>query len=229
MKDQNIKLAVDAVVFGYKDDGLFVLLVKQKYGPFINQWVLPGGFVKHDEALIDAVYRELLEETNVELDYLEQLYTFGDDIKRDPRFRVVSVAYLGLVNPKRVSIKPDTDALDVAWFRVDNIEILPFDHKLIIDKGIERLQSKLNYKPIGFDLLDDEFVFSDLENLYRTILCRDIDRRNFRKKILSFGILEETKKVKSVGSGRPGKVYTFNKVKYKELEESGFVFEIKFA
>jgi len=87
----------------------------------------------------------------------------------------------------------------------------------------------LNYKPIGFDLLDDEFVFSDLENLYRTILCRDIDRRNFRKKILSFGILEETKKVKSVGSGRPGKVYIFNKVKYKELEESGFVFEIKFA
>lgn len=228
MEQQNINLAVDAVVFGYKDENLYVLLVKQKYGTFKEHWVLPGGFVLENESLDQAVERELKEETNVAADYLEQLYTFGA-VDRDPRRRVVSVAYLALVNPNNLKIKADTDALDVAWFLVHQIPQLPFDHNKIIDIGLERLRSKVHYNPIGFDLLEEEFVFSDLENLYKTILNKDIDRRNFRKKILSFEILIDTGEKRKIGSGRPGQVYRFNKQKYKALDQKGFHFEIKFA
>ena len=229
MENQRIALAVDAVVFGYREENLHLLLVKQKYGPFQGRWVLPGGFVRENETLAAAVARELVEETNVKTDYLEQLYTFGDDLHRDPRGRVVAVAYLGLVNPQKLTIRADTDATDVAWYHTDELPDLPYDHHQIVKKGLERLQAKVHYQPIGFDLLEEEFVFSELESLYKTILQQAIDRRNFRKKILSFGILAETGKVRKVGSGRPGMVYKFNKQKYRELEKAGFHFEIKFA
>ncbi|KYG80820.1 NUDIX hydrolase [Roseivirga seohaensis] len=229
MDSQNIKVAVDPVVFGYENGSLFILLIKQKYGPMKGKWVLPGGFVKDNEPLSVAVARELKEETNVTVDYLEQLFTFGDDVNRDPRGHIISIAYLGLANPKQLDIQANTDASDVNWFEINKLPQLPFDHNQIIKKGLERLQSKVHYKPIGFDLLGDEFVFSDLENLYRTILQKEIDRRNFRKKILSFGLLEETGELRKTGSGRPGAVYRFNKRKYSQLESSGFHFDIKFA
>src|SRR6478609_10455133 len=118
---QNIKIAVDAIVFGYSDNTLYVLLVRQKYGELKKTWVLPGGFVKDEESLTDAVNRELHEEAGIKVNYLEQLYTFGDDIKRDHRGRVVSVAYFGLVNPKELKLIADTDAEDAQWFPVDAI------------------------------------------------------------------------------------------------------------
>lgn len=226
---QNINLAVDGIIFGYQDHQLYVLLIKQKYGSQKDKWALPGGFVLDDEKLIDAVKREVREETGVQVQYLEQLYTFGDDIDRDPRGRVVSVAYFGTVNPKHMLLKPTTDALEAVWFKVEDIPKLAFDHSAIIRVALERLRAKLNYQPIGFNLLDSKFPFSDLEQLYMTILDRDIDRRNFRKKILSFGFLEETNEYHKSGSGRPGKLFSFNSEKYKELEEKGISLEIKFA
>jgi len=182
---QNIMLAVDIVLFGYEANSLFVLLIKQRFGPHEGKWVLPGGFVKDGEGLIQAAKRELKEETGVSVSALEQLYTFGDDIKRDDRFRAVSVAYFGTVNPKKMVLKAQTDALDANWFPIKKIRKLPFDHNNIIKKAQERLKSKLSYQPIGFDLLAPKFPFSDLEALYTTILEKDIDRRNFRKKILA--------------------------------------------
>ncbi|OQD43899.1 NUDIX hydrolase [Croceivirga radicis] len=228
MISQNIKVAVDAVVFGYVERQLQLLLIKQKYGSEKNKWALPGGFVLDHEDLDTAVTRELKEETGITLAYLEQLYTFGA-VKRDNRQRVVSIAYLGLINPKKFKLTASTDALEVGWFAIDALPPLAFDHQEIVAKGLERLQNKISYKPIGFELLNTEFPFSNIENLYQTILNKPIDRRNFRKKLMSFGILEETDKISKPESGRPAKLFRFNTKKYKALEQKGFHFEIKFA
>ncbi|WP_343604180.1 NUDIX domain-containing protein [Fluviicola sp.] len=226
---QHIKIAVDAIVFGYSENTLSVLLIKQKFGEMKQQWALVGGFVKDDEPLVDAVNRELREETGIRVNFLEQLYTFGDDIHRDPRFRVVSVAYYALVNSTELNPTADTDAEEAQWFPVDALPPLAFDHRQIIQTAIARLKNKLTYQPIGFDLLPEAFLFSELENLYTTILNREIDRRNFRKKILSFGIVEETGELGGKKNGRPAKLFRFNKIKYKQLTENGFHFEINFA
>lgn len=226
---QNIKIAVDAIVFGYTDNKLNVLLIKQKFGALKNQWALVGGFVKDSETLSEAVNRELQEETGIKVNYLEQLYTFGDNIERDPRFRVISVSYFALVNSTKLVLKADSDADDAKWFSINELPNLAFDHNEILDTAKNRLQSKLTYKPIGFDLLPKEFLFSELENLYCTILEKEIDRRNFRKKILSFGIVEETGKFGGRTKGRPAKLYKFNKHKYNKLAKDGFLFDINFA
>lgn len=226
-KLQDIKVAVDAVIFGYFDKkDLQILLIKRNIEPFKGGWALPGGLVLDDESVDDAVKRELYEEEGIRPDFLEQLYTFGD-LGRDPRNRVVSVAYLGLVNPSYHELFADSDAEDAQWFSINRLPSLAFDHKTIIDTALKRLRTKIQYQPIGFNLLNEEFPFSDLENLYKTIIGQEIDRRNFRKKIMSYGLLNETNNVKKEGSGRPGKLFTFNKEKYKELEEQGFYFEIK--
>ncbi|WP_299891592.1 NUDIX domain-containing protein [uncultured Lacinutrix sp.] len=226
---QNIKVAVDAVVFGYESKkNLSVLLIKRGVEPFKNTWALPGGLVLEDESLEDAVERELLEETGVQIDYLEQLYSFGKP-KRDPRNRVVSISYFGLVKPNHFKIQADTDAAEAQWFPITDIPELAFDHKSILDLAKARLKSKLHYQPIGFDLLSKSFPFSDLEHLYTTILEKDIDRRNFRKKLMSFGIIEETGEMSQSGSGRPAKLFQFNTKKYKALAKDGFHFEIKFV
>lgn len=224
--NQNIRIAVDAIVFGYSQNKLFVLLIKQKYGEYKDKWVLPGGFVKNDEPLIEAVHRELQEEAGIKVNFLEQLYTFGDDTTRDKRFRVVSVAYMALVDSTNLSLTADTDASAAEWFDINAMPELGYDHELIIQKAIERLKSKLTYQPIGFDLLPDEFLFSDVESLYVSILNKDIDRRNFRKKILGFGFIEETDRVSNHKSGRPAKYYRFNVEKYSALEKKGFHFDL---
>ena len=226
---QDIKVAVDAVVFGYRQNTLYVLLIQQKFAGQKSYWALPGGLVKDKESLMDAVTRELKEETNVEVNYMEQLYTFGDDLHRDSRNRVISVAYFALIDSSKTNIKADTDADKVQWFPVKEVPHLAFDHNLILQTAFKRLKSNLTYKPVGFDLLPKEFLFSDLENLYCTILEKEIDRRNFRKKILSFDIVEETDRFAEKKTGRPARLFRFNSHKYKTLEKEGFLFEIKFA
>jgi 8-oxo-dGTP diphosphatase len=225
---QQIKLAVDAIVFGYRDGTLYVLLVRQKFGLLAEQWVLPGGFVGNEEPLLAAVHRELYEETGIEPKYLEQLYTFGDDVQRDPRFRTVSVAYFALVNPDHLQLTTinTTDAHDARWFPLHELPALGFDHGVMIERAQHRLQTKITYQPVGFDLLPTEFLFSDLEQLYTAIWQREIDRRNFRKKMLSFDILEPIDKISRGGSGRPAQFFRFNKLKYNALTQKGFLFEI---
>ncbi|MCV9927738.1 NUDIX hydrolase [Flavobacterium sp. LS1R49] len=229
IENQNIRVAVDAIVFGYQNNQLYVLLIQQKFGSKESYWALPGGLVKNDESLQEAVKRELKEETNITVNYFEQLFTFGDDIFRDPRNRVISVAYFALVDSSKLKIKADSDAENVQWYKVEEIPALAFDHNLILKKAIERLKAKLTYEPIGFDLLPKEFLFSELENLYCTILEKEIDRRNFRKKILSYGIIQETDNFSPVKTGRPAKLFRFNQQKYNALLKEGFHFEIKFA
>ncbi|HTE10418.1 MAG TPA: NUDIX domain-containing protein [Chitinophagaceae bacterium] len=224
----NIKIAVDAIVFGYsKNDGVSVLLIQRKYEPFKNGWAIPGGFVLENESLEEAVKRELQEETGIEVNYLEQLYTFGEP-KRDPRQRIISVAYFGLVKASQYQqLKASTDAENAKWFNIKKLPVLAFDHKQILFAAIERLRAKVRYQPIGFELLDKKFPFSDVEKLYMVLLDRDINRRNFSKKILSFGFLEETGELlRTEAKGRPGKMYQFNQRRYKELIKEGFHFEI---
>lgn len=224
---QNIKVAVDAVVFGYTSkEGLSLLLIRRNIPPFKGDWALPGGLVGNDESLEEAVQRELKEETGVSISYLEQLYSFGQP-GRDPRNRVVSVTYYGLVRPDVFEISAATDAADVAWFNIKNIPELAFDHTEIIKVAHQRLKNNLLYQPIGFELLDKKFPFSELEKMYMAVLDRPIDRRNFKKKIMSFGFLEETKEKQSLhGAGRPGNLFRFNDDKYFELQKQGINFEI---
>ena len=224
----DIKVAVDAIVFGYeKNDGVSVLLIQRKYEPFKGSWAIPGGFVLEDESLETAVRRELVEETGIEVNYLEQLYTFGEP-GRDPRQRIVSIAYFGLVKASQFQeLKASTDAENAKWFGIKKIPTLAFDHKRILATAIERLKSKVRYQPIGFELLDKKFPFADLEKLYTALLDKEINRRNFSKKILSFGFLEETGELSMPGGkGRPSKMYQFNQKRYRELLKEGFHFEI---
>lgn len=225
--NQDIKVSIDAVVFGYTaTEGLSILLIKRDVEPFKNSWALPGGLVLNEESIEDAVERELKEETGVRINYLEQLYTFGTP-KRDPRNRVISVAYYGLVRPDGFKLKASTDANDAKWFNINDLPELAFDHIDIITLAIKRLKSKVTYEPIGVELLDKRFPFSDLEKLYSTLLGRPVDRRNFKKKILKFGFLEETNEKQSLsGAGRPGNLFQFNQKKYFQLKKEGINFEL---
>ena len=227
-RSSRLKVAVDAIVFGYsKQDGVSVLLIQRKYEPFKGSWAIPGGFVLDNESLEETVERELFEETGIRVNYLEQLYTFGEP-GRDPRQRIISVAYVGLVKTSQYQeLKASTDAENAKWFSIKKIPPLAFDHKQILSVAVNRLRAKISYQPIGFELLDKKFPFSDLEKLYIALLDREINRRNFSKKILSFDFLEETGEVsKPEGKGRPSKIYQFNQKRYKELLREGFHFEI---
>jgi len=220
-------LTVDCVVFGLDEEDLKVLLVQRDLPPFKDRWALPGGFVRMEESVDDAARRELREETGLKLNdlYLEQLYTFGDTC-RDPRGRVVSVAYYALVNLADHSVQAATDARDAAWFSVSDTPSLAFDHDQILAAALERLKGKVRYQPIGFELLPPKFTLSQLQRLYETVLERQLDKRNFRKKILSMGVLVETDEVQQDVAHRAARLYRFDEDKYRRLRKKGFNFEI---
>jgi 8-oxo-dGTP diphosphatase len=218
-------LTVDAVVFGLDDDELKVLLIRRDLPPFEGKWALPGGFVRVQESLEEAVRRELLEETGISQRFLEQLYTFGA-VDRDPRERVVTVAYYALVKLSDHRVKAATDARDAAWFAVSEASILAFDHERILAVARERLQNKVRYQPIGFELLPPQFTLSQLQRLYETILETPLDKRNFRKKILAMDFLVALDEVEKDVAHRAARLYRFDRKKYQQLQKRGFNFEI---
>lgn len=217
-----ILLTVDAVIFGYTPGkSLHVLLIRRGVAPFKGHWALPGGFVLPGEDLATAVRRELREEAGIEPDYLEQLYTFGTP-GRDPRGRVVSVAYFGLVGPTKFRPSAGSDATEACWLPVSGLQSLAFDHADILETALNRLRAKTTYEPIGFELLEEKFPFSHLEHLYTTLLGKPVERRNFRKKIMQFGLVEElAEKAPIHGSGRPATLFRFNETRYFELKNKG--------
>lgn len=218
-------LTVDGLVFGVQDDRLKILLIQRKDPPFQDMWALPGGFVdRMHESVDDAIRRELVEETGIKDLFLEQLYTFGTP-GRDPRERVVSVAYYALVKPESLHVKAGSDAKKAAWFNVKRLPKLAFDHRDIIKVGLTRLEGKVRYQPIGFELLPEKFTLTQLQKLYEAILRRELDKRNFRKKILKMGVLESTDERISTGS-RKAQLYRFNDAAYNSLVKSGFNFEV---
>ncbi len=218
-------LTVDCVVFGIDEEDLKVLLIKRGLEPFEGSWALPGGFVQMEESLPDAARRELQEETGLDRVFLEQLFTFGE-VARDPRGRVVSVAYYALVRLLDHKVQAATDAQDASWFPVWDTPTLAFDHSRILQMALERLKGKVRYVPIGFELLPRKFTLSQLQRLYSMVLERELDRRNFRKKILSMDILDELDEVERDVAHRAARLYRFNERKYKKLVKAGFDFQI---
>ncbi len=218
-------VTVDGVVFGYDDADLKVLLIQRDLAPFKGKWALPGGFVGIDESLETAVRRELEEETGITRLYLEQLYTFGEP-KRDPRERIISVAYYALVKLADHTVRAASDARRVAWFPVADLPQLAFDHEEIMDVALRRLKAKIRYEPIGFELLPEQFPLSELQRLYETILEEPLDKRNFRKKILSMGLLADTEEIQQDVAHRAARLYRFDEAAYRRLKKAGFNFEI---
>lgn len=218
-------VAVDCVVFGFDESDLKVMLIQRKLPPFQGQWALPGGFVKLDESLDQAAKRELREETGLSDVFLEQLYTYGA-VDRDPRERVISVAYFALVKMAGTLIQADTDAQSAAWFAVDDTPSLAFDHAVILETAVQRLRAKVRYQPVGFELLPRKFKLSQLQHLYEVVLEKSLDKRNFRKKVLKMGLLEELDEIEKDVSHRAARLYRFDRRKYQELEKAGFNFEL---
>ncbi len=218
-------LTIDCVVFGFGEADLRVMLIERALEPFRGKWALPGGFVRTEESLDDAARRELREETGLADVYLEQLYTFGA-VRRDPRERVVSVAYYALVNFAEHRARADTDARDARWFAVGDVPTLAFDHAAILDAALRRLKAKVRYEPIGFELLPPKFTLSQLQRLYETVLERPLDKRNFRKKILSMGVLIELDEIQQDVAHRAARLYRFDEERYRKLRKKGFNFEI---
>jgi 8-oxo-dGTP diphosphatase len=220
-------VTVDAVVFAYIDKELNVLLIKRAFEPFLDQWALPGGFMLEDESADSSVIRKLDEETNVKLNYLEQLYTFTN-VNRDPRKRIISITYFALINPTNQSLNTNIHAKDVKWFPLNEIKNLEvaFDHRIIIDYALVRLKNKIVYEPIGFELLPTQFSMSNLYDLYVSILGRDLDRRNFIRKINGFDLLKKTQNKTNGHIGKRAQLFEFNKEKYYKLKVSGFNFDV---
>ena len=201
-------LTVDVVIFTIRSKQLQVLLVERKFPPFQGMAALPGGFIELDESLEDAAMRELAEETGVNTAYLEQLYTYGN-VNRDPRDRVISVAYFAII-PLNTQLQPDmnADVLRASWYPVNELPSLAFDHGDILEYALRRLRYKLEYTAVGFELLPPDFTLSELQTIYEIILGESLDKRNFRRRILSANIIEPTKHMKQ-GDGRPARLFRY--------------------
>ena len=199
-------VAVDIVIFTIRQDALKVLLIKRALPPYQGEWALPGGFIHLYESLETAARRELEEETGVSGMYLEQLYSFGTP-DRDPRERVISVAYYALIPSDKISLRAATDAEGVSWFGLNEVPNLAFDHADILQMAHERLVAKLDYSTIAFQFMPETFTLTELQQVYELILREQIDKRNFRKRILSLNLIKETGKERKAGAHRPAKLY----------------------
>jgi 8-oxo-dGTP diphosphatase len=228
-------VCVDCVIFGFDAQaGLQLLLIRRGREPHKGMWALPGGFVQvadgpeQGEDLEAAARRELEEETGAKVSYLEQLYTFGAP-GRDPRGRVISVAYMALVRATDHRVVGSDDAAEAEWFPVSTLlagkRPLAFDHDEIIRTGVTRLQAKVRYAPLGFSLLAPTFTLSELQRLYEAVLLRALDKRNFRRRILAMGILADAGQQENVPH-RAAALYRFDKRAYDRAVREGFNFEV---
>jgi 8-oxo-dGTP diphosphatase len=218
-------VTVDIILFTFGDNELRVLLIRRKQPPFADMWALPGGFVQIDEDLEAAALRELAEETNVTDVYLEQLYTFGEP-DRDPRTRVITVAYFALISDDQAAgfqVHGDSDAQDARWWNAYALPPLAFDHERIIHYALQRLRWKLEWTALGFLLLPAEFTLSELQQIYETVLNERLDKRNFRRKMLAATVQDqpilEVTGNRRKGDHRPARLYRFTAIAI-ELEQA---------
>ena len=200
-------VTTDVVIFTLAADSLKVLLVRRAHAPFEDQWALPGGFVEIGEDLEVCALRELEEETGVTGVFLEQLYTFGAP-RRDPRERVITVAYYALVPMDRLHLRAASDAREVAWFQCDALPGLAFDHADIVALAQQRLSAKLQYSTLALQFMPERFTLGELQRVYEIILGEPQDKRNFRKRVLAYDCIEDTGTERRNGNHRPARLYS---------------------
>jgi ADP-ribose pyrophosphatase YjhB (NUDIX family) len=219
---ESLRVTVDIVIFTLREGSLQVLLVKRGVPPFEGQYAIPGGFIREDESLEEAALRELHEETGVRNVFLEQLYTFGDP-QRDPRGRVITVAYYALIASGKLSLVAGADAAEAQWFPASRVPPLAFDHKSILDYALERLRNKLEYTTVGFQLLAEKFTLGELQAVYEAILGRPLDKRNFRRKLALLGILKPLREWQRTGR-KPAQLFRFAAARFEKLKDKGILF-----
>ena len=216
-----MRVAVDIVIFTIQSGELKALLVKRRIEPFVGQYAIPGGFIHDDENLEQAALRELEEETGVRDVYLEQLYSFGEP-RRDPRGRVISIAYFALISPDR-PLKAGSDAAEASWWPINRLPTLGFDHAEIMQYALERLRNKLEYTTVGFQLLPVKFTLTQLQEVYEAILDKKLDKRNFRRKMALLKILKPLKEYQR-GGQRPAQLFKFVADRFEKLKDKGILF-----
>jgi 8-oxo-dGTP diphosphatase len=200
-------VTVDVIIFTLRNDDLQVLLVRRRGWPCEGMWAIPGGLVGLDETLESAALRQLEEETGLVDVYLEQLYTFGAP-NRDPRDRIITVAYFAVVPETGIVPRTTDDEGDVRWWSIYHLPPLAFDHADILHYALTRLRYKLEYTAVGFELLPDAFTLTELQNTYEIVLGEELDKRNFRRKILGAGVIEPSGGYRT-GEGRPARLYRY--------------------
>lgn len=209
-KHQQIRVAVDNCIFTVHHGRLEVLLIRMKKSGFEDRWALPGGLIDDGERLDDAAARILKLQTGVSDVYLEQLYTF-DARSRDPSGRVISVGYFSLVPRHQLELRTTEKYADIRFWDVDSLpEPLAYDHGEIVDAASKRLAAKVQYTNCIWSLLPEKFTLSELQAAYETVLSRALDKRNFRKKILSLGIVSPSGERSTGGRHRPAMLYRFD-------------------
>lgn len=216
-------VTTDCVIFGYDSkEGLSVLLVQRGGEPYKGNWAFPGGFMRIDEDAETGARRELKEETSFEVSSIEQFGCFTD-VERDPRERVITIAYLALV--RKAEVKGGDDATDAKWFPITSIPALAFDHDRILRVALHRMKENMHFKPVGFELLPEIFTMPQLQDLYESILEVKFDRRNFASKMLKLGILQEAGERPAGTASRIPVQYSFNQDRYNEMKQKGFRLE----
>ena len=219
---ESLRVTVDVVIFTVREGSLQVLLVKRGVPPFEGQYAIPGGFLREGESLEEAALRELYEEAGVRNPFLDQLYTFGGP-KRDPRGRVVTVAYYALIASDKLLLIAGADAAEAQWFPANDLPPLAFDHKNILDYAVERLKNKLEYTTVGFQLLPEKFTLGELQAVYEAILGKQLDKRNFRRKIALLGILKPLREWQHTGR-KPAQLFRFAASRFEKLKDKGILF-----
>ncbi|MEJ2543630.1 MAG: NUDIX domain-containing protein [Calditrichaceae bacterium] len=226
LKNRIKNVSTDTVIFGFENNCIEVLLYKRAQNPSKGAWAIPGGFLKQGELIEEAARRILKDTTGVADIYLEEVGVF-DQIDRFPSWRVFTIGYFALVNPKRYKlISSSIFTLDADWFTIDELPVLAWDHQNIIDKALDKLRMRVLHKPIGFELLPDKFTLPQLQTLYEIVLDKTFDKRNFRKKIMHMGVLTKLNEKDRKGKKRPADLYKFNKQNYKKLVDQGMIFGI---
>lgn len=216
-------VTTDCVIFGYDlREGLSILLVQRGIDPFKGRWAFPGGFLRMNEDADTGARRELMEETGFEAESITQFGAFTA-VDRDPRERVITIAYLALV--RKGDVQGGDDAADARWFPVTAVPPLAFDHDRILRIALERLKEQIHFRPVGFELLPEVFTMSQLQALYEAILGVRFDRRNFASKMLKLGLLQPTGQRPADAARRIPQLYRFNLQKYDDLKQGGFRLE----
>ncbi|MBN1302392.1 MAG: NUDIX hydrolase [Melioribacteraceae bacterium] len=219
-------VSTDCVIFGFENSSLEILLYKRAQNPSKGKWALPGGFLKQGELIEEAARRILKDTTGVSDIYLEAVGVF-DDLDRFPSWRVFTIGYYALVSPHNYKlIISGTYTIETKWFRLDELPELAWDHKHILDIALQKLRYRVLHQPVGFELLNKKFTLPQLQNLYEVILARQLDKRNFRKKIIGMNLLKKLNEKDSNNKRRAAYLYKFDEETYRKLLERGFTFEL---